>query len=611
MIILLIACLMGILPQAMAESAPTSAPESSQPTEEATQYPQTTHLDSHKTEERLRGTPQIKKTDSVDTHCAVQVYDLYCLDCGLVIEEEIRVEETEEQHVWRTARIEPTCEEDGQQIQICSACGMEIRDVLPKVSHQFAGAAQLMRREIGTVQGSGEFAGKVIGEITVAPTCTESGSGTLICVMCGKASQNVSIPALGHDWGEWEDVAIPESEICLSDVTVIRHCQICGEEEIRQVSPAPGHQWEEKSRIAPTCTEKGLSLQTCTVCKAEHTETIAPLGHEYADVELLIKHPAGVVVGTGKYRGLAIGTVNVASTCDTAGSGTLLCVRCWAENKQVTIPAGEHDWGEWEEEEIPEEEICTTDVQETRVCKDCGEIETQVLFPAPGHKWVPVSYREPTCTEAGEAVRQCSVCHAEEKLETPAIGHSYMWVDVSTPSPSASGIREYRCTVCGDVAQTQKIAYAQMYYNNTITSFGPTMRELIGGSLWNRVTPLDLSQDGVYTYPLIASNKYTVGTATVEIDQGGQKITYHLNSRQITVHSESLVLYPCLDALVTGENAVSVNFEDSINLKDYFGDDTRVIMAITIRADYDATGAGINGFSEDKELKQALIDLLD
>ena len=611
MIFLLIACLMGILPHAMAESTPTPAPEFPQPKEESTQNPQITHLDSHKTEERLHGTPLIKKTDSVDTHCVVQVYDLYCLDCGLVIEEEIRVEETEEKHVWRTARIEPTCEEDGQQILICSACSMEIREILPKVSHQFAGVAQLMRREKGTVQGSGEFAGKVIGEITIEPTCTESGSGTLICVMCGKASQKVSIPALGHDWGEWEDVAIPESEICLSDVTVSRICHACGEKEIRQVSPAPGHKWEEKSRIAPTCTEEGLSLQACTVCNAKHTEVIPPLGHEYADVDLLIKHAPGVVVGNGRYRGLAIGTVSVASTCETTGSGTLVCVRCWEESKQVTIPAGDHDWGEWEEETIPQEEICTSDAYGTRVCKDCGKTETQVLFPAPGHKWVPVSYREPTCTEPGEAVRQCSVCHEEEKFEMPAIGHSYMWVDLSTPSPSASGIREYRCTVCGDVAKTEKIAYAQMFYNNTITSFGPTIRELIGGSSWNRVTPLDLSQDGVYTYPLIASNMYTVGTATVEIDQGVQKITYRLNSRQITVHSESLVLYPCLDALVTGENAVSVSFEDSINLKDYFGDDTRVIMAITIRADYDAMGAGIMGFSEDKEMKQALIDLLD
>ena len=61
----------------------------------------------------------------------------------------------------------------------------------------------------------------------------------------------------------------------------------------------------------------------------------------------------------------------------------------------------------------------------------------------------------------------------------------------------------------------------------------------------------------------------------------------------------------------TGENAVSVNFEDPIILKDYFGDDTRVIMAITLRADYDAWAAGILSFNEDKVQKQALIDLLD
>ena len=624
--ILLAACLLCVLPQALAE-APTAQPTANNqinggntvaptapPGTPAVQDGETSapdHNADHKTEERLHGVTQIEKTDSADTHRTISVYDLYCLDCGRVIKERVRTEESNEKHAWRTARIEPTCQEEGQQIQICSACGMEIREILPKISHQFVGAAQLMRREAGTIYGTGELSGKVIGEITAAPTCTESGSGSLLCVMCGKTWQPVSIPAIGHEWGEWEDVTVPESEICVTDVTVIRFCQACGEEESRQVSPAPGHQWKKEARIEPSCTEKGVSIQICAVCKADRTEEIPPLGHEYVDIELLIKHAAGDVVGTGKYHGLAVGMVIIPSTCVETGLGTLQCVRCWEVSQQVTIPAGDHNWGEWVKEEIPPEKICVTDVEETRQCQDCGETETQVVSPAPGHKWVPIRYQEPTCTEAGEAVRQCSVCHAEETFETPAIGHSYMWVDLSTPSPSSSGTREYRCTVCGDVAKRQKIAYAQMYYNNSITSFGPTIRELIGGSSWNRVTPLDLSKDGVYTYPLIASNMYTVGTATVIIDQGIQTVTYHLNSAKITVHSESLVLYPCLEALATGENAVSVNFEDPIILKDYFGDDTRVIMAITLRADYDAWAAGILSFNEDKVQKQALIDLLD
>ena len=587
--ILLLAWTIGILPQALSEETPP------------------VHTSEHQTREILQGTPQATDIGNDSVHAVTRIYDLYCDDCGRVVEAHIRMEENQEGHAWETARVEPTCESEGVEIRICTACGRQSQETLPVLNHQFAGVSQLMRRETGEVQSGG----KTIGRIVVAPTCTEGGRGTLICVLCGNAEQAVEIPALGHDWGDWEDADIPAAQICITDVTVVRRCSACGEEERRVVSPAPGHQWEEDARVEPSCTEPGVTHQTCTVCGAGKLDAIQPLGHEYADVEPFVKHTVGDVMGTGANAGKIIGTVTIASTCDKNGSGTLLCLRCGEGSQRVIIPQGDHRWSEWEAEAIPDELICTSDVEGIRTCLDCGKIETQVLSPAPGHKWIAVSYQEPTCTEAGEAVRQCSVCGAKETFETPAMGHSYMWVDLSTPSPDASGVREYRCTVCGDIAQSQSVAYAQMFYNNTITSFGPMMRDLVGGSAWYRVTPLDLSEDGMYTYPLIASNMYTVGTATVMIDRGVQTVTYRLNSPQITVHSESLVFYPNLDALRTGENAVSVSFGNPVALVDYFGEDQRVIMAITLRADYDARGAGIQSFHEDKALMETLIELMD
>ena len=150
-----------------------------------------------------------------------------------------------------------------------------------------------------------------------------------------------------------------------------------------------------------------------------------------------------------------------------------------------------------------------------------------------------------------------------------------------------------------------------MYYNNTITSFGPCTRDLIGGSVWNRVTPLNLAEEGVFTYPLIASNLYTVGTATVVNEQGTQVVNYKLNSYKINVHAQTLVFYPDLEALRTGENAVVAEFDQPIELKEYFGEDQLVLMAITLRADYDALAPGIQDFREDKELIAAMSELID
>jgi hypothetical protein len=301
----------------------------------------------------------------------------------------------------------------------------------------------------------------------------------------------------------------------------------------------------------------------------------------------------------------------VPSTCTEDGKGILLCLRCQKEESEIVIPAGGHAWSEWEQQEVPEDQVCVTDVLQTRACPDCGLEESEVFSPAPGHQWVAVSFAEPTCTEPGRAVRQCAVCGTEDVIETPAVGHCYMWME--SMQPNGVTVSEYVCTICGSVAQqrSKSSEEAQMYYNNTVTSFGPMTRVLLGGGVWNRVTPLNLADEGMFTYPLIASNLYTVGTATVINEKGIQTISYKLNSPKITVHSEKLVIYPNLDALRTGENAVALEFDQPVDLKNYFGEDQQVLMAITLKADYDAYAYGIQGFKEDEELIASMSELID
>lgn len=244
-------------------------------------------------------------------------------------------------------------------------------------------------------------------------------------------------------------------------------------------------------------------------------------------------------------------------------------------------------------------------------CEDCGQViqenvrreETQQP-----HDW-RVTWEEPTCTEPGRGVRVCAVCGEEDVIETPAVGHCYMWMDVRLPNGEVES--QYVCTVCGDVAQTRGQSSAQVNYNSTITSFGPMTRELIGGGVWNRVTPLNLDDEGVFTYPLIAGDQYTVGTATVINEKGKQVISYKLNTKNITVHTETLVIYPSLEALRTGENAVAVEFNQPLEIEKFFGDDKLVLIAITLKADFDPRDAGIQSFREDKTLIHSLSALID
>lgn len=77
-------------------------------------------------------------------------------------------------------------------------------------------------------------------EIIVAPTCTERGYTVSKCSHCGYSQYYNSVDALGHQFVE--------------------------------------------TTVAPTCTESGYTVQKCSVCgeeTGEHTNIVAPLGHEY------------------------------------------------------------------------------------------------------------------------------------------------------------------------------------------------------------------------------------------------------------------------------------------------------------------------------------------
>lgn len=567
------------------------------------------HTDAHQVTDRLHAEPVIRMTDSVDTHTVVSSYDLYCLDCQRVIEENYRTEEAQEAHVWDIQREEPACESAGKETRVCALCGAKVTEEIPALGHLFADESLLSGRGTGPVLGSGRYAGVVIGTVDTEPSCTKPGRGTLLCVRCERPVSVPLLPTGEHKWGDWELVIVPDDMLCETEVTFVHRCLDCGLEETKVTAPAPGHRWAESESTEATCTEPGRTVRECTVCHKQETIETPALGHLYADAAVLAGRDAGEVMGEGANTGKVLGRIAAPSTCTSPGSGTLLCVRCQNAVQEVRIPLREHQWSEWETLPVPEGEKCVADVKGTHHCLDCGFEETKVLETAPGHYWEPVSYEEPTCTAPGRAERRCTVCGKVDVIETPPLGHCYMWID-SPEAASGDGTSQYVCTICGDVADERTVHHARMFYNNTITSYGPMIRDLLGGNVWNRVTAIDLSEDGMFTYPLIAGNMYTVGTATVVIDKGIQVVTYRLSSKKVNVHSESLVIYPDLEALRTGERALPFSFGSPIILADYFEEDARVIVAITLKADYDAADPSIQSFIEDQEQINAMIELI-
>lgn len=116
-------------------------------------------------------------------------------------------------------------------------------------------------------------------QITAQPTCTENGTDTFTCSVCGDVYV-VDIPALGHTYVE--DVFLEPT--CTRRGVMEEYCTVCGDSSFAPI-PALGHTVVTVESIAPTCTSIGYSEGSyCSVCGETLVEVneVAMLPHDYA-----------------------------------------------------------------------------------------------------------------------------------------------------------------------------------------------------------------------------------------------------------------------------------------------------------------------------------------
>lgn len=115
----------------------------------------------------------------------------------------------------------------------------------------------------------------------VEPTCTENGFQVYQCTRCyAWMNDGETIPALGHDWGEW---ITRKEATCTESGTRYHQCNRCHESETEDI-PAKGHTPVTFPGQAATCTEAGLSDGVkCSVCGEvlSAQQTLPALGHSY------------------------------------------------------------------------------------------------------------------------------------------------------------------------------------------------------------------------------------------------------------------------------------------------------------------------------------------
>ena len=351
-------------------------------------------------------------------------------DCGV----EITVTLDEIQHTFKTDKKDATCTDTGFIKVYCTAdgCTETLVDITTgKLAHEF----EKIGEEAPTCTSSGyteykckncEESYKAIGdnakghsyeelENSSTADCTNAGTKTLKCTVCGKELQ-VNVPALGHDW---KAGTVTKAPTCKDKGEISFECSRCSDTRTEEL-PTISHELTTVTKDA-TCTEDGSVVTTCKYCDYKEEKTIAKKGHTWADTA----------------------TSTVPAKCEEAGSATYDCVNC-DETKTETIPALGHVYVAGNKVEP----TCTTSGYTVYTCKNDASHTYNVYDaskPAKGHsfgEWTVVTAA--TETTEGLKERKCA-CGETEQEKIPAMMHNMVETDSQDSTCTSNGYITYKC----------------------------------------------------------------------------------------------------------------------------------------------------------------------
>ena len=316
---------------------------------------------------------------------------------------------------------EPTCTQDGTKTFTCSLCGDSYTESIPA------------RHSLKHTDA-------------VPATCEQGGNSEYwTCDVCGKLFSNAAatdeiteadtqLDALGHDWGEW---TITKDPTCTAKGTKERTCPVCNKAETEDIA-ALGHDWSEDycTDTEPTCVEPGSKSKHCSRCSEKKDITEIPATGIHTEVTDAAVAPS--CTGTGLTEG---------SHCAVCGE---------VITAQKIVPETGHSFGEWG---IEKESTCTETGIKKRVCSACGVTETENIDLAE-HEWdsdysvdVPAG-----CTQDGSESIHCKNCTAtKDSRVIPAGDHTPAVDKAIAPSCTEEGKTEgSHCSVCGEILTPQE-----------------------------------------------------------------------------------------------------------------------------------------------------------
>ena len=207
-------------------------------------------------------------------------------------------------------------------------------------------------------------------------------------------------------------------------------CTVCGYSYTDGETDYGAHSFASEYTVdlEPTCTTAGSKSRHCTVCDAQTDITEIPAtGHDF-DVD---------------NDGIDDETVLTAATCLGQGVSTKTCEKCGVV-ANVIHQANGHDY-----DETVVAPTCVAKGYTLHTCKDCGYSYTDNFVDKIDHVYVPNTdeSKDADCVHDGAEVSYCSVCGSKDVTIIPATGHDWDTTGVVTVEPTCDtiGAKEYTC----------------------------------------------------------------------------------------------------------------------------------------------------------------------
>ena len=403
----------------------------------------------------------------------------------LIVEVEYRDIETECDHNYQSEIIEPSCEEDGYTIHICSICKDSYIDAyVNKLSHKYGKETYVWNDDNTELTATRicendsshkeEENVKVTYEVVKEPTCTEVGTGKYTSSAFNNSAFSIQTKEVEIGLVKHSIVSHEEKPATCTEAghAAYEECSVCDYTTFKEI-PAINHDYNE---VSYTWSEDLSKVTATRICKNDekHLET------ESVDTTYsVLKASTCTEIGKGKYvsgsfnnPAFSVQTKEVEleklehviqtfakleATCSQKGYEAYeKCTNCdYSTYKEIEML--EHSY-----HDVIVESTCKQAGTITNQCKECGYVKSVTNLPLKDHtfgSWVVELAA--TCENLGLEVCECSVCGYKDSREIPMTDHDFEYEITKKPTCSETGEATTKCKHCGtsSVEMIDKIAH--------------------------------------------------------------------------------------------------------------------------------------------------------